>query len=29
LIQLNLEVLQVDCYGDRATVAEYKSSFFD
>ncbi|HHX57583.1 MAG TPA: hypothetical protein GX710_06150 [Clostridiales bacterium] len=29
LIQLNLEVLEVDCYGDKANVVEYKSSFFD
>jgi len=29
IIQLNLEILQVDCYGDKANVVEYKSSFFD
>lgn len=29
LVQLKLEVIEVDCYGDKARVSEYKSSFFE
>lgn len=29
LVQLHYEILEVDCYGDKARVQEFRSSFFD